>query len=257
MRLVVDHDDVLFRAQLATHAAHHLVGGFGKGARLAPGQNRLGQFAGRDLLAQCEGVKVGNENFGLAQSRHLVSGQDVALAVVVLRIVRQEHPQPITDGNAGGDDEKGVAETGILRICGLVQRVPGNEHGHDDGLAGTGRHLQRDARQAGVGLIVGLAQRILDPGVAGPARDLGEVDDGFQRLDLAEKELLFAVGVCPVGQQPGGRGRDARIAPLPPQGDAAADVVDELIFLNALLNPFGIKRELPALFPRPGDRHEV
>ena len=39
----------------------------------------------------------------------------------------------------------------VLRVGQLVERLPGDEHRHDDGLAGAGRHLEGHARQAGVG----------------------------------------------------------------------------------------------------------
>ena len=66
----------------------------------------------------------------------------------------------------------------------------------------------------GLDVVVGLAERVLDPGVAVLLGDLGEVDGGFQGLDLAEEELLLAVGVGPVGEQPGGGRRDADVAAL-------------------------------------------
>jgi hypothetical protein len=40
------------------------------------------------------------------------------------------------------DDEKRIREAGILRIRELVQRLPGNEHRHDNHLARAGRHLE-------------------------------------------------------------------------------------------------------------------
>ena len=76
----------------------------------------------------------------------------------------------------------------------LVERLPGDEHRHDDGLAGAGRHLEGDARQAGVRRVVRLAQVVLDPGVAVLPRDLGEVDGRLEGLDLAEEERLVARG---------------------------------------------------------------
>ena len=59
------------------------------------------------------------------------------------------------------------------------------------------------AMREGRGLSVSLASRsvVLDPGVAVLLGDLGDVDGGLQRLDLAEEELLLALGVGPVFQQ--------------------------------------------------------
>ena len=65
--LVVDDDDVLLGAQLAADAAHHLVGRFGERAWLPVGEDRLGELAGGDLLAQLEGVEVGDDDLGLPE----------------------------------------------------------------------------------------------------------------------------------------------------------------------------------------------
>src|SRR5665648_1300593 len=73
VRLVVDHHDVPLVAELAAHAADHLVGGLGEGALrggVAAGQQALGQPAGRDLLAQQEGVKVGDHDLGAVEPVH-------------------------------------------------------------------------------------------------------------------------------------------------------------------------------------------
>ena len=53
------------------------------------------------------------------------------------------------------------------------------------------------------------------------------------------------------------RGRHADIAALAPQGNAAPDVVDELVLLDTVLRPFRLDEELLALLPRLRDRHEV
>ena len=37
---------------------------------------------------------------------------DVALAVVVVRVVRQQHAQPVADGDAGRDDQERIARSG-------------------------------------------------------------------------------------------------------------------------------------------------
>ena len=73
-------------------------------------------------------------------------------------------------------------------------------------LPRAGGHLEGDARQSRVRRVVGLAERVLDPGIAVLLGDLGDVDGGFEGLDLAEEELLLAVGIGPVVEQAcGGR----------------------------------------------------
>src|SRR3972149_4918799 len=71
--------------------------------------------------------------------------EDVPSVVVVLRIGRQQYAQAVTDGNPGRYDQEGVSEPGVLGSLQLVQRMPGQQHRHDDGLATSRRHLKRDA----------------------------------------------------------------------------------------------------------------
>ena len=141
-----------------------------------------------------EGMEVGDENLGLPKLLQAIRRNDVALAVVVLRIVGQEHAQPVADGDAGRDDEERVRESGVLRIGQLVERLPRDKHGHHDGLAGAGGHFQGHAGQAGVRRVVRLAEPVLNPGVAVFPGHLDDVDGRFQGLDLTEEQLLLAVG---------------------------------------------------------------
>ena len=122
-------------AQLAASAAHHLIGSFGKRACLPIGENRLCDLSGGDDFSQLEGVVVGDEDFGPPELLLQLGRYNVTLAVVVVRVVRQQHAQPVTDGDAGRDDQEGVGEAGVLRVGVLVERVPSDEHGHDDGFA--------------------------------------------------------------------------------------------------------------------------
>ena len=78
---------------------------------------------------------VGDDDFGLSELVMQLGRYNVALAVVVARVVRQQYAQPVTDSDAGRDDQKGVGKAGILRVGALVESVPGDEHGHHDGLA--------------------------------------------------------------------------------------------------------------------------
>ncbi len=143
MGFVVEDDDVFLGTQLAADAAHHLVGSFGERARLPISENRLRDLSGGNSRAQLEGVVVGDDDFCLSEIVIQLGRYNVALAVVVVRVVRQQHAQPVADGNAGRDDQEGVGEAGVLRVGALVERMPGNEHGHDYGLAGPGCHLER------------------------------------------------------------------------------------------------------------------
>ena len=98
----------------------------------------------------------------------------------------------------GRNDQESVGEAGVLRVGELVQRLPGDEHGHDNRLAAAGGHFVSDAGQAGVGRVVGGSQVVFDPGIAILPCDLVQVDGGFERLDLAEEQLVLTLGVAPV-----------------------------------------------------------
>ena len=136
-------------------------------------------------------MEVGHDQLGLAQFLQQIAGYDIALPVVVVRVGGQQHTQPVTDGDARRHDQKGVGEARVFGVGEFVQRLPGNEHGHDHGLAGAGRHLEGNAEETGVGALVGHAQRVVDPRVV-LARCLRQVDGRLQRLELAEEETLYS-----------------------------------------------------------------
>ena len=93
---------------------------------------------------------------------------------------------------------KASEKRAILRVGELVERLPGDQHRHHDGLAPAGRHLEGRAGQAGIRRVVGITKRVLDPGVTVLLGDFGNVDRRFQRFDLAEEELLLALWIGPV-----------------------------------------------------------
>ena len=98
--------------------------------------------------------------------------------------------------------------------------MPRDKHCHDERFARAGCHLEGHTVQEWVGILVGLPQSILNPGVAVLAGHLGEVDGRFQRFNLAEEQPALTLRVLPVFQQPGGGAGDAYVAALPPQRDA-------------------------------------
>ncbi len=103
------------------------------------------------LLAQQEGVEVGDDDLAPGRARSSRSGGTRSRCGSSSRVVGQQHAQPVADGDAGRDDQEGVGEARVLRVGELVQRLPGDQHRHDDRLAAAGRHLERDAGQARVG----------------------------------------------------------------------------------------------------------
>ncbi len=75
------------------------------------------------------------------------------------------------------------------------------------------------------GFEVSFASRsvVLDPGVAVLLGDLGDVDGGLEGFDLAEEQLLLAVGVVSsIASKPGGGRRYADVSAFPPDARCAA-----------------------------------
>ena len=69
-----------------------------------------------------------------------------------------------------------------------VDRLPGDQHGHDGRLAAARRHLHGQAEQFGIGLLVGLGDLIQKSlRRRTPGRDLSQPDDRLDGFDLAEE----------------------------------------------------------------------
>jgi hypothetical protein len=92
MRFVIEHDDVLLGPQLSANAADHLVGRFGKGAARPAGKDRLGDLGGGELLSQLERMVIRDEDLRTTQLFVMRRWHDVALPVVVVRVVGQQDP---------------------------------------------------------------------------------------------------------------------------------------------------------------------
>jgi hypothetical protein len=154
-------------------------------------------------------------------------------------------------------DQKCIGKARVLPVFELVQRLPRDEHRHHDCLAGTGRHLQRHARKARVRRVVCRAQIVLDPRIAVFARDLGDVNRRFHRLDLTKEQRLVAHVARPVPEQSRRRPRHADVAGPTPRAYPLPDSIDDRVRLDPIPGPLGFKLELLPFFLRAGDRHEV
>ena len=255
--IVQDHE-ILLVSEFAAHATHHLIGRLGKAAGAASGEDRFRDLTGGDRLAKLKRMEVGDQNPGLAELLARMRWSDVTNAKVVLRIVRQENAQPIADGNAWRNDQKGVGETSILGICELVQRMPGDEHGHNDGLTGACRHLERDSWQSGVRSVIAITKVVLDPRVAVSLRDFHDVDGRLECFDLAKEKFSNTIRIVPIRKQSAGRRRYADVAALTPLPHAPADLVDEFVFLDTVFGPLGFKGKLAgALLLRFSNGYEI
>ena len=154
--LVVEDQDVLHAHQVGHDALEHLAFGLRASESARPGgpaSSERPPFDSSMRLAQLEGVVVGDDD--LAPSADLgqhVAGDQLAALVVAVRVVGLEHAQAIADRDAGSDDEEAAGELLAVRPADGVDRLPGDEHRHDRGLAGAGGELQGQSRQIGVGL---------------------------------------------------------------------------------------------------------
>jgi len=114
--------------------------------------------------------------------------------------------------------------------------------------------------QAGVGLFVRLAKLILNPGIAVLLGYLGDVDGRLQGFNLTEKKLALAFRLGPILQELACRRRYAEISTVAPHANALADVVDELVFFDAVLCPLGVEERLlcsALLLFRACNGHEI
>ena len=102
-----------------------------------------------------EGVVVGDDDLRPVEVAEHVGRHQLAALVVAVRVVRLEHPQAIADGEARGDHQESACEPPAAGAAHRIDGLPRDEHGHDGGLAGAGRELQREACEAGVRLLVG------------------------------------------------------------------------------------------------------
>ncbi|WKT82844.1 hypothetical protein RHK13_08380 [Thermosynechococcus sp. HY591] len=149
------------------------------------------------------------------------SSKDEGFVVIAVR-GGVKHFQTLFDRQPRGDDQHVFGETGILRVGHLVQDLPGDDQGHDDGLARTGGHLAALAD-----VLAAIAEDFDTDPLSGGG--LGQPDERLHRLQLAEEEAppVKVFGVGPMFQQPLGDAGDARIARLALGLDARADLVDQ------------------------------
>ena len=234
--LVVDDVDAVVVEQLATGPLQHLRVRFRRFERLriVSLQEASRDFRERQRLPMLKGVIVGDDDLRAPDLRQHFRRRDLAGLIIVVRLARQQYAKPILDCDTGRDDQEGAGEIlGVLPRS--VDRLPGDQHGHDGRLAAPGRHLHGQAEEFGIGLLVGfgdLIQKTLRRRAL--RRDLGKPDDRLDGFNLAEErgwasELMMA----PVLQKSLRYARDAPIgwvAQGPPSSEIATDLVDKRVF---------------------------
>jgi len=202
-------------------------------------------------------VVVRDDDAGTAKVDQLGWSDHIALAVVVARVVWQQHAETVANGDARSDQQEGIGEPGVLGVRELVQRLPRDEHGHDDGLAAACGHLERHPEQARVVPGTCITKGVRDPLVAVLASYLGGVDSGLDGFDLAEEQRPLALGVRPVVQEFAGGPRDAHMPAASPLLHPGPNAVDELVLLDAVGRPLRIERGMLTLLLGPRDGNEV
>ena len=203
------------------------------------------------------------------------------MGVVILRIVGQQHPQPVPDGNPRRNHQKPLREPAPRGIAHRIHRLPGNQHRHHRRLARPGGQLQPNAEQIRVGVPVAAHKMIPNavilppppappPPAAAPFRQYSghfrKPDDRFRRLNLAEKRPRPGKIVMPPVLQQLRRFR--RYAPvggvrqLPPGIHPPPDFVDDrrrvkLLLLGGQPGHPQRQRPLPGLPPRRRHRRNI
>ena len=254
--LVVEDNDVLLGPEPPADAADHLFGRFLEGVRVAirAGENLLRKRGRLQGVVAQEGVEVRDLDAGSLEGLELVGGDQIALGVVIAGEVRSEDLEPVFDRDARRDNEERVREAFVLGVGQLVQCLPGDEHPHDHGLAGAGRHLERDPVQAGVLGQVFFAKAAFYPGLRPPC-DFCQEDGCLERLDLAEEERLLAGRIVPVVEEVARYRSDAAVVGASPGRDMLADAVDEVVVPDFFFAPG--ECQLTAVHFGLGDGHEV
>ncbi len=171
----------------------------------------------------------------LARSRsgEHVLRNELAAGVVAVGIVGQQNTKAVADGEAGRDDQKAAGEFRAAGAANGIDGLPGNEHGHDGGLAGSGGEFQRKTHELGVGVIIGIGQMIEETlaGFTAGWGDFGQPDSGFDGLQLAkERANVVEFVAAPMLQKMSGFGRYlpiVRIRPASPLVDMMAKFVDD------------------------------
>ena len=144
-----------------------------------------------------EGVVVGDDDLGALDLIEQIAGDQFAAGVIAVGVAGLKNPQAVPDGDPGGDDEKAARKLPGAPAADGVDGLPGDQHGHDGGLASPGGELEGQAQQLRVGVVVGIRQVLQEafPCLADLGRDLGQPDGGLDGLDLAKEGADAAEGV--------------------------------------------------------------
>jgi len=267
MRLIIDDENVLHPHQFGHDALEHLPFCFERlqvgAVALEKGACPFGQV---ERLAQLECVVVGNDDLGAIDIRQHVARDQLPTPVIAVGIVRLQNTQTVLNRDARCDDQKSAREVLAVRAANGVDRLPGDDHGHDRGLAGAGGQFQSQTKKLRVCLRVRRGEMVQELAtVLRARRDLSQPDCGLNRFDLTEEGAdSVELVVAPVLKQSSSLGRNVpltRILEFAPAIYMLAQLIDDRDCLVSLL----LGREADAfiednlslsllLFLRLGDR---
>src|SRR5208282_495103 len=216
MRFIVDYDDVLRASHFSKDFAH--IGFVAQRAALVHGFPFCDALSGLPV----EFVPVHDFDFSLAQAVMQAGRNQPKLRIEVSLVGWFQHLQTILDGQSRSNNENVLREAFVLRITGLIDDLPRDQHGHDNRFPGASRHFRADACE------VPAVRRNVDSDTL-RGRGLREPDESFHCFDLAEEEpVVFALlRVAPVFQEALRNSRDARITGFAPPLDAGPNLVRE------------------------------
>ena len=232
---VVDDEDVFEAHEFRHDALDHLAFGFFgfEIFAVAAFEESAGAFGYVQPFARFEGVVIRDDDPGFTDLRKHVPRDEFAGFVITVGVVRLQDAEAVFNGEAGGDDEEAARK---LRTAGAacgIDGLPGHEHGHHGGFAGSCGELEGKPEKFGVCVVIGVF-KVLDKGVAGLAcfrRDFGKPDGGFDCLDLAEERADGAERVrAPVLQESLGFRGDLPgfgVGPVTPTVDMDTQFVDD------------------------------
>ena len=97
---------------------------------------------------------VGDDDLGSVDFLEQILRNHFAILVVAVRVVRLQNTEAVLDRKTGRDHKKSAREVFTSGAANSVNSLPGNEHGHDRGLASAGGEFQRETQELGVGIRV-------------------------------------------------------------------------------------------------------
>ena len=189
MGFVVYHEDVLHAHQVGHHPLEHLPLCL-LGLQLLAAALQKPARACRDFqsLPQHERVVVRDDDLRPLHVFEHVAGNEFTRAVVVVRVIRQEHPEPVANRQARGDEQESAGEVLAARAANSIHRLPSDQHGHHGRLACACGQLQGQPQETGVRILVGSGKVFEYPLAVGCVRgNLGQPNRGLHGLDLAEE----------------------------------------------------------------------